>query len=133
MICHIISHLLQFLASTNMDSCNDDLHVPSPSSWNSYTILVMPRTVASKVTSPIQTLQRPSVDVSHSCLLLKLHHYGIYDQLHELFKDYLSNQVQCIILQGVISSPLPVLSGVPQSSILCPVLFLVYIIDLPCY
>ena len=58
--------------------------------------------------------------VSHPNFLFKLHHYGICGHFHEWFKDYQSNRMQRAILKGVISSPLPELSGVPQASILGP-------------
>ena len=62
--------------------------------------------------------------VSHSRLVLKLHHYGIRGSLLQWFTDYLSNRKQCTALQGVTSAPLSVISGVPQGSTLGPLLLL---------
>ena len=66
--------------------------------------------------------------VSHHLLLLKLQKFGIKGNLLHWFKNYLSGRFQRVTVLGVTSRPLPVLSGVPQGSIL---LFLIYVNDLP--
>ena len=68
--------------------------------------------------------------LDHRILLKKLEHYGIRGMALKWFVSYLSNRSQCVSLNGVMSDLKPITHGVPQGSILGPLLFILYINDI---
>ena len=68
--------------------------------------------------------------IDHDILICKLNNYGVRGKALDLLISYMSNRHQYVEIDGTISKMNKIVTGVPQGSILGPLLFLIYINDL---
>ena len=68
--------------------------------------------------------------VTHKPLPSKLSYYGINGPLHEWISSWLTQRTQKVVLNGVASKQVKVISEVPQGTVLGPLLFLLYVNDI---
>ena len=69
--------------------------------------------------------------VNTDILLQKLSVYGIRGVALSLFESYLKNRIHYVQIDNILSAPSDIICGIPQGSILGPILFLLYINDMP--
>lgn len=68
--------------------------------------------------------------ICHRKLLMKLESFGINYELLTWIREFICGRRQCVMIENVCSQEVPVVSGVPQGSVIGPYLFLIYINDI---
>ncbi|XDV36142.1 hypothetical protein PO909_005986 [Leuciscus waleckii] len=76
-------------------------------------------------------LKKRRAFVNHSHLILKLSSYNMSHQALSWFESYLQGREQCVVIDHVKSAPCKIKTGIPQGTILEPVLFSLYVNELP--
>jgi hypothetical protein len=84
-----------------------------------------------KIDSVYMDFMKAFDKVPHGRLLHKMHRYKISEKVTKWVESFLSNRIQKVIVNGTESKGYHVTSGIPQGSVLGPILFVIYINDMP--